>query len=606
VSGTGVPPCCHCYVCRCGNLRKRNVKCVNCPHIFCQRCAEKEVLEYGADIFGGGCPVCKYLCCCNDPRDAQFCPRLFHCYKSECACRTPLAYEHEVPGSLEPRLGCARVVRVCVCVCAEVSTPHSRLATCACSRLASTRDAALLCDDVCALAECPATKNSGGTGSGDAMNANTDRQPQTDVAEAARVVSALIEGPPASRPPTLRHLIGSQPLPQVGATSRTPPGAASSMGSGGRGGGRGGASAHSHEDRESAPGFVPPPANAVARRALGGEGGSSAGGGRGFSPSSAASGAGGGGTAFESPTARGTPRSATNSALALLAGSALTDGHGKASPRGLSAGGGRAGGGRGATAGGGGAGKRYGTRGVSLDFHGMEGAGEEGEGEAAEGRHRYYGAEGEEGGGYGGAGEEAGAGDSAGYGAAGSARAGGHAGEGEAEGAFEHEGAGGGPRSRRGLLRGRASGGAEAAEGSAHGRQARHRDRRGSSLARKVTGVGAAPHSHAAQGPQASELMLGPDAAMSTRGGSGLLPLDSVPRASPVAEGSGDLLAGARLQMPGLPGIKGSAVPVLGLLASPSPPGSAYLSHLRPADAASAMAGTCFRPQCGADWGTVR
>jgi hypothetical protein len=426
------------------------------------------------------------------------------------------------------------------------------------------------------------------------MNANTDRQPQTDVAEAARVVSALIEGPPASRPPTLRHLIGSQPLPQVGATSRTPPGAASSMGSGGRGGGRGGSSAHSHEDRESAPGFVPPPANAVARRALGGEGGSSAGGGRGFSPSLAASGGGGGGTAFESPTARGTPRSATSSALALLAGSALTDGHGKASPRGLSAGGGRAGGGRGASGGGGG--KRYGTRGVSLDFHGMEGAGEEGEGEAAEGRHRYYG-QGEEGGGYG---EEAGAGDAAGYGAAGSARAEGHAGEGEAEGGFEQEGAAGGARSRRGLLRGRASGGGEAAEGSAHGRQPRHRDRRGSSLARKVTGAGAASHPHSAQGPQASELMLGPDAAMSTRGGSGLLPLDSVPRASPVAEGSGDLLAGARMQLSGLPGIKSSAVPVLGLLASPSPPGSAYLSHLRPADAASAMAGACLCPQRGA------
>jgi hypothetical protein len=72
---------------RCGNLRKRNVKCSSCPHIYCQRCAEKMVLEFGEKIFDGGCPVCKGICCCNDPRDASYCERLFHCYKKVC---TPL------------------------------------------------------------------------------------------------------------------------------------------------------------------------------------------------------------------------------------------------------------------------------------------------------------------------------------------------------------------------------------------------------------------------------------------------------------------------------------------------------------------------------------
>ena len=38
---------------RCGNLRKRNVLCRACPHIYCQRCAEKIVIEYGPHIFTG-------------------------------------------------------------------------------------------------------------------------------------------------------------------------------------------------------------------------------------------------------------------------------------------------------------------------------------------------------------------------------------------------------------------------------------------------------------------------------------------------------------------------------------------------------------------------
>ena len=46
---TGHRSSCH----RCGNLRKRNILCGNCPHIFCQRCGEKEVMEYGPDIFTG-------------------------------------------------------------------------------------------------------------------------------------------------------------------------------------------------------------------------------------------------------------------------------------------------------------------------------------------------------------------------------------------------------------------------------------------------------------------------------------------------------------------------------------------------------------------------
>ena len=28
-----------------------------------------------------GCPVCKRICCCSDPRDVPSCDRLWHCYK---------------------------------------------------------------------------------------------------------------------------------------------------------------------------------------------------------------------------------------------------------------------------------------------------------------------------------------------------------------------------------------------------------------------------------------------------------------------------------------------------------------------------------------------
>ncbi|GLE05794.1 hypothetical protein PINS_up014975 [Pythium insidiosum] len=53
---------------RCGNLRKKNVRCPNCPHIFCQKCAEKMVEEHGDNVFVNGCPVCKEICCCGKNR----------------------------------------------------------------------------------------------------------------------------------------------------------------------------------------------------------------------------------------------------------------------------------------------------------------------------------------------------------------------------------------------------------------------------------------------------------------------------------------------------------------------------------------------------------
>ena len=71
---------------RCGNMRKRNVRCLTCPHIYCQRCAEKVIVEYGQRAFDDGCPVCRSLCCCNAPRTATACPRLYHCYKKVRVC----------------------------------------------------------------------------------------------------------------------------------------------------------------------------------------------------------------------------------------------------------------------------------------------------------------------------------------------------------------------------------------------------------------------------------------------------------------------------------------------------------------------------------------
>lgn len=65
---------------RCGNLRKKNVRCPNCPHIFCQKCAEKLAVEHGNHAFINGCPVCLEMCCCGKNRSVT-CIRKYHCYK---------------------------------------------------------------------------------------------------------------------------------------------------------------------------------------------------------------------------------------------------------------------------------------------------------------------------------------------------------------------------------------------------------------------------------------------------------------------------------------------------------------------------------------------
>lgn len=73
---------------RCGNIRKRRILCTRatCPHTFCGRCAEKMKEEHGLDVFFGGCPVCKELCCCNNK--SVFCHRKNHCYRKCPATKT--------------------------------------------------------------------------------------------------------------------------------------------------------------------------------------------------------------------------------------------------------------------------------------------------------------------------------------------------------------------------------------------------------------------------------------------------------------------------------------------------------------------------------------
>jgi hypothetical protein len=66
---------------RCGNIRKRRTICsrANCPHTFCGRCTDKLKVEYGNEVFLGGCPVCKDLCCCSNK--TVNCSRKYHCYR---------------------------------------------------------------------------------------------------------------------------------------------------------------------------------------------------------------------------------------------------------------------------------------------------------------------------------------------------------------------------------------------------------------------------------------------------------------------------------------------------------------------------------------------
>lgn len=66
---------------RCGNIRKRRILCQRtvCPHTFCGRCSDKMKEEYGINVFAGGCPVCKELCCCSNK--TVFCHRKNHCYR---------------------------------------------------------------------------------------------------------------------------------------------------------------------------------------------------------------------------------------------------------------------------------------------------------------------------------------------------------------------------------------------------------------------------------------------------------------------------------------------------------------------------------------------
>ena len=51
--------------------------------------------EHGVEVFVGGCPVCKYKCCCGGLRTAA-CPRLHHCYK-KCQAAKPLVVQEVQP-----------------------------------------------------------------------------------------------------------------------------------------------------------------------------------------------------------------------------------------------------------------------------------------------------------------------------------------------------------------------------------------------------------------------------------------------------------------------------------------------------------------------------
>ncbi len=72
---------------RCGNMRKKIIKCKACPQIYCRVCADLMVEEHGEDIFEGGCPKCKELCCCGKNKSAS-CNHVYHCYRKCPATKT--------------------------------------------------------------------------------------------------------------------------------------------------------------------------------------------------------------------------------------------------------------------------------------------------------------------------------------------------------------------------------------------------------------------------------------------------------------------------------------------------------------------------------------
>ena len=53
----------------CGNMRKKQTKCSQCPYVFCNRCTFKMKTQHGDKIFEKGCPVCLKVCCCADKKE---------------------------------------------------------------------------------------------------------------------------------------------------------------------------------------------------------------------------------------------------------------------------------------------------------------------------------------------------------------------------------------------------------------------------------------------------------------------------------------------------------------------------------------------------------
>jgi hypothetical protein len=54
-----------------------------CPNTYCKTCLEAAGLDWDAtiQIVAWGCPVCRKVCCCSRPKDAE-CPSTthVHCY----------------------------------------------------------------------------------------------------------------------------------------------------------------------------------------------------------------------------------------------------------------------------------------------------------------------------------------------------------------------------------------------------------------------------------------------------------------------------------------------------------------------------------------------